>query len=521
MKHFTLAAALLAAVTALPAEAQNPFEQQTKAVYIYSVNQNQFLSDYQSPTPATYCLQDYGPSRAEAILFELTTINEITGEGVLFTPWTDCYMSVPAGGSFVKATNDVEKRSILTFKDAGDGHKAIYSGTTLLSPYKNGAIMLLVGYTEAHQAAGWGKVEEALWDIVDAEDLDEFLVAHNIDPEYDPYVDPTPDPDPDPDPTPDPDPDKVTFEDLQLALNDAQAALLAAKGGIVTKGDGLITISNFRQFYSFYSDRDEGTDFDALIDGDPYTFWHSDWHGDAPEGPHSFDVIIENFEANTLFVAEYCGRLSGNNCSPIEMSIYGTFYTPEGGITEGVDPDEAYGDDYRPYVMADAPFTTVTREDGLGAFAGWGHSGNEDVLSGSFAFEADDIYDVFRFEPTIVTTDAGEGAEECFNYSEFQLYAGQRVGATVTADKTDVETLEALVAEAITLTKSEDPTDMVAALKAATEKIAPAEGISSIKATLPADARIYDLQGRRVFPEHDSKGSAHGLYIQNGRVLVK
>lgn len=519
MKHFTLAAALLAAVTALPAEAQNPFEQQTKAVYIYSVNQNQFLSDYQSPTPATYCLQDYGPSRAEAILFELTTINEITGEGVLFTPWTDCYMSVPAGGSFVKATNDVEKRSILTFKDAGDGHKAIYSGTTLLSPYKNGAIMLLVGYTEAHQAAGWGKVEEALWDIVDAEDLDEFLVAHNIDPEYDPYVDPTPDPDPDPDPTPDPDPDKVTFEDLQLALNDAQAALLAAKGGIVTKGEGLIT--NSFDLRSAYSDRDEGTDFEALIDGDVYTFWHSDWHGDAPEGPHSFDAIIPNFEANTLFVAEYCGRLNGNNCSPIEMSIYGTAYTPEGGLREDQNPDDIEDDPYAGYTMADAPFTTITREDGLGAFAGWGHSGNEDVLRGSFAFEADDIYGVFRFEPTIVTTDAGEGAEECFNYSEFQLYVGERVAATVTADKTDVETLEGLVAEAITLTKSEDPTDMVAALKDATAKVAPAEGISSIKATLPADARIYDLQGRRVFPEHDSKGSAHGLYIQNGRVLVK
>ncbi|MDO4211160.1 MAG: hypothetical protein Q4D23_05525, partial [Bacteroidales bacterium] len=391
---------------------------------------------------------------------------------------------------------------------------------TLLSPYKNGAIMLLVGYTEAHQAAGWGKVEEALWDIVDAEDLDEFLVAHNIDPEYDPYVDPTPDPDPDPDPTPDPDPDKVTFEDLQLALNDAQAALLAAKGGIVAKGDGLITNAGF-DLRSAYSDRDEGTDFEALIDGDVFTFWHSDWHGDAPEGPHSFDAIIPNFEANTLFVAEYCGRLNGNNCSPIEMSIYGTAYTPEGGLREDQNPDDIEDDPYAGYTMADAPFTTIIREDGLGAFAGWGHSGNEDVLRGSFAFEADDIYGVFRFEPTIVTTDAGEGAEECFNYSEFQLYAGQRVGATITADKTDVETLEALVAEAITLTKSEDPTDMVAALKAATEKIAPAEGISSIKATLPADARIYNLQGRRVFPEHDSKGSVHGLYIQNGHVLVK
>lgn len=503
MKHLYLAAALMAAATALPAQAQNPFEQQTKAVYIYSVNHNQFLSDYQSPTPATYCLQDYGASRRDAILFELTTLNELTGEGVLFTPWTDSYMSVPAGGSFVKSTTDVDKRTILTFKDAGDGHKAIYSGTTLLSPYKNGAIMLLVGYTEAHQAAGWGKVEEALWDIVDAEDLDAFLTAHGIDPESDPYVTPVDPIDPEePDGPDEPDEDKATFEDLQLALNDAQAALLAAKGGIVAGGEGLIRDAAW--FRSEYSDADEGTDFEALIDGDPYTFWHSDWHGSAPDGPHSFDVLIA--EANTLFVAEYCGRLNGNNCSPVEMSIYGTT----------IDPSENEDGGYSTsYTMPDAPFTTIYREDGLGAFAGWGHSSNSDVLSGSFSFETDDFYTALRFEATNVVSDAGYGVEYCFNYSEFQLYAAQRVVATVEADAADVEALESHVAEALDLDKTEDPTELVAALNAATAKVADPAGIHSVIATLPADARVYDLQGRAI------SRPTSGLYIQGGRKVVK
>lgn len=504
MKHFTLAAAALFAASVLPMQAQNPFEQQTKAIYIWNVEHQKFLSDYQSPTPNTYCLQDYGESRREAIMFELTTLNAVTGESVLFSPWTDKYMYVPAAGGFIGA-KDIDQRTVLTVKDTEDGHHLLYSGETLVSPYKNGAFMLLVGYTAAHQAAGWGKVEECKWDFVEPEDLDAFLAAHGIDPESDPYVTPV-DPDPEePDEPDEPDPDKATFEDLQYALLDAQQALLAAKGGIVAGGDGLIR--NAAWFRSEYSDADEGTDFEALIDGDPYTFWHSDWHGDAPEGPHSFDVLMA--EANTLFVAEYCGRLNGNNCSPIEMSIYGTT----------IDPSENEDGGYSTsYTMADAPFTTITREDGLGAFAGWGHSGNEDVLRGSFAFEADDFYDVFRFEPTIVTTDAGEGAEACFNYSEFQLYAAERVAPTVKADAADVDALEMLVAEAITLTKTEDPTALVAALAEATQKVASTEGIHSVLAPIVHD-RIYDLQGRSCTTRLQ-QGRPY-ITIENGRLILR
>lgn len=495
MKHLYLTAALIAAATALPAQAQNPFEQQTKAVYIWNVEHQQFLSDYQSPTPNTYSLQDYGVSRREAQMFELTTLNAMTGESVLYSPWTDKYMYVPAAGGFVGA-KDIDQRTVLTVKDTEDGHHLFYSGTTLLSPYKNGAFMLLVGYTAAHQAAGWGNVEECKWDFVEPEDLDAFLAAHGIDPESDPYVTPVEPVDPEePDGPDEPDPDKASFEDLQYAVLAAQQALFAVQGGYAADGDGLITSPD--QFSSDYSDADEGTDFEALIDDNPYTFWHSDWHGSAPEGAHSFDVTLPESQ-NTLYVAEYVGRVSGNNCSPVEMSLYGGTANADG--TCAID---------------DAPFTTLTREDGLGAFAGWGHSSNSDVLRGSFAFEVDDFYTALRFEATTVVTDAGYGAEACFNYSEFQLYAAKRVAPTAQAADDDVEALAILVDEALALDKTEDPTDLVADLLAATEKIADTEGISSVIATLPADARIYDLQGRRV------AGARAGLYIQGGRKVVK
>lgn len=496
MKHFTLAAALLAA-SALPMQAQNPFEQQTKAIYIWNVEHQQFLSDYQSPTPNTYCLQDYGASRRDAIMFEITTLNALTGESVLYTPWTDKYMNVPAAGGFIGAKEDVEQRTVLTVKDTDDGHHLLYSGTTLVSPYKNGVFMLLVGYTAAHQAAGWGNVEECKWDFVEPEELDAFLTAHGIDPEQDPYVTPVDPIDPEePDGPDEPDEDKATFEDLQYAILEAQQALLAAKGGIVAKGDGLIT--DAEQFSSEYSDYDEGTDFAALIDDDPYTFWHSDWHGDAPDGDHSFDVRLPETQ-RTLYVAEYVGRLSGNNCSPVEMSLYGGRVAADGSCT-----------------MEDAPFTALTREDGLGAFAGWGHSGNSEVLAGSFAFEVDDFYTALRFEATNVVSDAGYGAERCFNYSEFQLYAAERVEATLKSNAADVENLELLLEQALSLDKTENPTELVAEIKAATEKLQNTEGIAGVIMTLPADARIYDLQGRPFGSRHQS-----GLHIQGGKVVLK
>lgn len=498
MNHFTLSlAALLCSAAGLTAQAQNPFEQQTKAVYVYNVEHGKFLSDYQSPTPHTYCLQEYGPSRAEAILFELTTINAATGESVLYTPWTDCYMSVPAAGGFVNATEDVARRTVLTVKPTDDGHNIIYSGTTLLSPYKNGAFMLLVGYTEAHQAAGWGNVEECRWDFVEPEDLDDFLIAHGIDPEYDPYDQPIDPVDPDIDPD-EPIEEKATFEDLQYALIEARQALLAVQGGIVAQGDGLITSAE--QFYSLYSDAEEGTDFDCLIDANSYTFWHSDWHGDAPEGPHSIDVLLPETASGTLFVADYCGRTSGNNCSPVEMSLYGGHRTADAEL---------------PYAIDDAPFTALTRFEGLGAYAGWGHSANAEVLTGSFAFEADDFYDALRFEPTLVVSDAGEGAQPCFNYSEFQLFAAQRVAPTAQAQADDIDELANLVEAALGMTRDEDPTDLLAELTAATARVAGTEGITTVAAPIAPDARLYDIHGRRI-----SQPTA-GISIRAGRKVIK
>ncbi|GEM_PF-5700068 len=66
-------------------------------------------------------------------------------------------------------------------------------------------------------------------------------------------------------------------ENFQTGLEEGNLSVVLGRvpmtGG---KGDALIT--NASQFSSNASDSVEGTDFGALIDGNPSTFWHSDWH---------------------------------------------------------------------------------------------------------------------------------------------------------------------------------------------------------------------------------------------------
>ncbi len=227
---------------------------------------------------------------------------------------------------------------------------------------------------------------------------------------------------------------------------------------VTVKGEGLIKSAD--QFASEYADSDEGKDFGALIDEEPTTYWHTDWHGTAPEGAHSFDV---NLPENTItsFAVTYTGRYNQNNCSPIVMTIYGK---NEGGEWETI--------------------TTLTQEDGLGANAGQGRSSDVDALSGTFNFQTDKAYTDFRFEAHAVWADAGlwtdiedfeypEGAkvndEACFNYSEFQMY--EAVTYKYDIDPAIAAALEAAVAEGKALYNDETIASDDAQLQAATDAI--------------------------------------------------
>ena len=267
------------------------------------------------------------------------------------------------------------------------------------------------------------------------------------------------------------------------AGEEALAAHELSEPLVTIKSDGLITTAD--QFSSDFSDSAEGTDFGALIDEEPSTFWHSDWHDAAPEGPHSFDVNIPE-NTFTSFNVIYAGRFGANNCSPIVMTVYGK---NEGGEWETI--------------------TTLTQEDGLGAYAGQGHSKNIEDIVGEFVFSTTKVYTDFRFEAHAIWADAGvwtdledfempEGAkvneERCFNYSEFQMYGAE-------LKKYDIEeelalALEAAVAEGKTLYNDETVADTDAQLQTATEAIN-----AALKAVEEAEVIVFDYVIRIVGAE--------------------
>ncbi|MCQ2293206.1 MAG: hypothetical protein MJZ54_04150 [Bacteroidaceae bacterium] len=267
------------------------------------------------------------------------------------------------------------------------------------------------------------------------------------------------------------------------AGEEALAAHELSEPLVTIKSDGLITTAD--QFSSDFSDSAEGTDFGALIDEEPSTFWHSDWHDAAPEGPHSFDVNIPE-NTFTSFDVIYAGRFGANNCSPIVMTVYGK---NEGGEWETI--------------------TTLTQEDGLGAYAGQGHSKNIEDIVGEFVFSTTKVYTDFRFEAHAIWADAGvwtdledfempEGAkvneERCFNYSEFQMYGAE-------LKKYDIEeelalALEAAVAEGKTLYNDETVADTDAQLQTATEAIN-----AALKAVEEAEVIVFDYVIRIVGAE--------------------
>ncbi len=251
---------------------------------------------------------------------------------------------------------------------------------------------------------------------------------------------------------------RPALEEAIAAGKEALEEHLLDEPFVTVKGEGLITTSD--QFASEYADSDEGKDFGALIDNEPSTFWHTDWHGSAPEGAHSFDVSLPENTLTSLAVV-YTGRLNQNNCSPIVMTVYGK--------NEGEDWEV---------------ITTLTQEDGLGAYAGQGRTKDVDALTGGFTFQTEKVYTNFRFEAHAVWADAGlwtdidgfempEGAkandEKCFNYSEFQMYEAETYKYDI--DPEVAAALEAAVTEGKALLNDETVADDDAQLQTATEAI--------------------------------------------------
>ncbi len=97
-------------------------------------------------------------------------------------------------------------------------------------------------------------------------------------------------------------------------------------------GNGLITIAS--QFSSPCSDEDEGKSFDALLDNNVGTFWHSDWHSKYTGGTHYLQVeMLDDFVGGPLLV-NILRRSNANNDHITTMTIKSVSVADDGTETE-------------------------------------------------------------------------------------------------------------------------------------------------------------------------------------------
>ena len=172
----------------------------------------------------------------------------------------------------------------------------------------------------------------------------------------------------------------------------------------------------------------EGT-YEALLDGDPTTFFHSQWStGWADKMPHNLQVKLPGNELTELVVKYAARNNQGNYYNiPTAMNIYGGTVDAEGNVT-----------------WEETAFVTLTAE--AGAYNNFdvegigGRSGRFTINTG----EA--VYTAFKFEVTD-TYYAGD-SRKFFSYGEVQISAAREVAPTVEASENQVLALDNAIAKA-------------------------------------------------------------------------
>jgi len=145
------------------------------------------------------------------------------------------------------------------------------------------------------------------------------------------------------------------------------------------KGPALITSAS--QLSSNASDYEEGQHIEYLIDGDPATFWHTDWHGVCQDAFHYLQVALnEQFTGDIKL--EMTRRNTNGNNHPTKMLVSGS--------KDGVE--------FTDITTLDLPFAGVGTE-----------------VSATFYAEG---VNYLRFTPT----DCCTGFNKFWHCAEFQLY---------------------------------------------------------------------------------------------------
>ncbi|MDD5780502.1 MAG: hypothetical protein PUD40_05550 [Bacteroidales bacterium] len=172
----------------------------------------------------------------------------------------------------------------------------------------------------------------------------------------------------------------------------------------------------------------EGT-YEALLDGDPTTFFHSQWQtGWQDKMPHNLQVKLPGNELTELVVRYAARNNRGNYFNiPTAMNIYGGTVDAEGNVT-----------------WEETAFTSLTAEEGSHTRTDVEGIGGR---SGRFTINTGEtVYTAFKFEVTDTYYDGR--TEKFFSYGEFQISAAREVAPTVEASENQVLALDNAIAKA-------------------------------------------------------------------------
>ncbi|MDD6594095.1 MAG: hypothetical protein PUF09_07585 [Bacteroidales bacterium] len=211
-------------------------------------------------------------------------------------------------------------------------------------------------------------------------------------------------------------------------LESAIAAAQTMKNNITGYTEYTDLITSADQFDSNAKEPNEGS-YAALLDGDPTTFFHSQWsNGWQSKLPHDLQVKLPGNELTELVVRYGARNNSGNYLNiPTAISVYGGQVDSVGNVT-----------------WEEEAFATYTAEDGA-----WNRTDVEGIggKTGHFTLNTGEtVYTAFKFQVTDAYY-AGR-TEKFFAYGEFQISAAREVAPTVTASETQVLALDYAVAQA-------------------------------------------------------------------------
>lgn len=263
-----------------------------------------------------------------------------------------------------------------------------------------------------------------------------------------------------------------------MAVDEAGTRLEFANSGDITKENDPGLVTSVDQLKSLMGDKQEGTDLNTLLDGDPNTFFHSTWHGgeDAWKGGHFLQFQLG--APQTELLIKWVKRVhdNANGGAPAKVTLWGA--KSEEALEKGKENTmNAAGEEVMDYdAWKKQGWDSLAVSTFSYPYAIKVGDATKNNYAGTAYFKIPEGYKNFRLE--VVSRANGAGADgngnRFFYASEFRVYKGAYdvVNSLIASvPQEDVKALNAAIAKVNDELKTEKATkESIAALQTAYDK---------------------------------------------------